>query len=195
MAEAMLRSGRDLFEDRGERATWALGDVMTLPFATGSFDFVISANTLSHRGRMACVYREIRRVVKPGGRVALKYRDARLLDRPVEALFRAALGETRPDPQEAIEGMYRPARLDQGVEAAKAAGFGVDHVFSLRIDRELTVDESVRRFRVVVGYMFAGIGDADRTRLVDRLREMLESTAQDGFILNYEAHGTLFLRA
>jgi ubiquinone/menaquinone biosynthesis C-methylase UbiE len=195
ISEAMLRSGRELFEERAERATWALGDAATLPFATSSFDFVISANALSHRDRMECVYREIRRVVKSGGRVALKFRDARLLDRPVEALFRAALRETLPDPQRALEDMYRPARLDQGVATARAVGFRVDHVSSLRIDRKSTVDESVRRFRVVAGYMFAAIGDADRTRLVDRLRELLEPTAHDGFVLNYEAHGTLFLRA
>ncbi len=191
----MLRAGRETFEGRGEAAAWVLGDAVDLPFGTGSFDFVISANALSHRERVERSYREIRRVLRPGGGAALKFRDARLLDRPVEAAFRAALRATTPNSEGALEGVYRPARLDQGIAASRAAGFRVEHVSSLRIDRETTMDAAVRRFQVVAGYMLDAIDDADRAELVRRLGELLESSARGGFILNYEAQGTLFLRA
>ena len=167
---------------------------MDLPFKPGSFDFVISANALSHRERMEPAYREVHRILRPGGEAVLKVRDARLLDRPVEAAFRVAFRETLLKLDGAIEGMYRPASLEQAVATARAVGFRIDHVSSLRIDREANVDEAVRRFRIVAGYMFAAVDDVDRTRLVGRLRELLESSARGGFVPNHGTHGALFLR-
>ena len=163
---------------------------MDLPFKPGSFDFVISANALRHRERMELAYREVHRILRPGGEAVLKVRDARLLDRPVEAAFRETLLEL----DGTIEGMYRPASLEQAVATARAVGFRIDHVSSLRIDREANVDEAVRRFRIVAGYMFAAVDDVDRTRLVGRLRELLESSAWGGFVPNHGTHGALVLR-
>ncbi len=174
--------------------TWVLADAVDLPFKSDSFDFVISANALRHRERMELAYREVHRIPRPGGEAVLKVRDARLLDRPVEAAFRVAFRETLLKLDGAIEGMYRPASLEQAVATARAVGFRIDHVSSLRIDREANVDEAVRRFRIVAGYMFAAVDDVDRTRLVGRLRELLESSAWGGFVPNHGTHGALVLR-
>ncbi|MBI3858146.1 MAG: class I SAM-dependent methyltransferase [Planctomycetes bacterium] len=76
---------RPIFEGRrytavdrgvGER-TWDYGkldaraDLERIPFAAGAFDFVLCTETLEHVARPALVLRELRRVLKPGGTLAL----------------------------------------------------------------------------------------------------------------------------
>lgn len=50
----------------GVRATFAVGDMMDLPFETASFDAAYSFEAICHAPRKASAYAEIARVLKPG---------------------------------------------------------------------------------------------------------------------------------
>jgi SAM-dependent methyltransferase len=49
----------------------ALADLERVPFASATFDFVLCTETLEHVARPATVLAELRRVLKPGGTLAL----------------------------------------------------------------------------------------------------------------------------
>ncbi|MYR60363.1 methyltransferase domain-containing protein [Streptomyces sp. SID625] len=65
MLEAAVRAGRD------REGRLLLADVGALPFRTQSFDAVFAAGLVAHLPRPAENLRELRRVVRPGGMLAL----------------------------------------------------------------------------------------------------------------------------
>ncbi|MGV9262872.1 class I SAM-dependent methyltransferase, partial [Streptomyces sp. NPDC003703] len=65
MLEAAVRAGRD------REGRLLLADVGALPFRTDSFDAVFAAGLVAHLPRPAENLRELRRVVRPGGTLAL----------------------------------------------------------------------------------------------------------------------------
>ncbi len=91
LTPGMLR--RAVRQTNDGRATFYRGDATCLPFADGSFDFVLSTWMLSHIPRPGQVVGEALRVLKEGGHFALLFwsRPAfplNLAMRPVEWAFR-----------------------------------------------------------------------------------------------------------
>ncbi|MFI5557884.1 class I SAM-dependent methyltransferase [Amycolatopsis japonica] len=73
LSAGMLAVARGKLEERGLRAELREGDMAALPFPDGSFDTVSSMLALMHipiADRQA-VFREVSRVLKPGGRMVL----------------------------------------------------------------------------------------------------------------------------
>jgi malonyl-CoA O-methyltransferase len=52
-------------------ARWVLGDANALPFRAASFDVVVSGLVLDHLPRLEPCFREVARVLRPGGRAVL----------------------------------------------------------------------------------------------------------------------------
>ncbi|HEX7089682.1 MAG TPA: methyltransferase domain-containing protein [Longimicrobiales bacterium] len=52
-------------------ARWVLGDASVLPFRAASFDVVVSGLVLDHLPRLEPCFREVARVLRPGGRAVL----------------------------------------------------------------------------------------------------------------------------
>ncbi|MFI1170926.1 class I SAM-dependent methyltransferase [Streptomyces melanogenes] len=65
MLEAAVRAGRD------RAGSLALGDVARLPLQTGALDAVFGAGLISHLPEPKANLRELARVVRPGGQLAL----------------------------------------------------------------------------------------------------------------------------
>jgi len=61
----------DLARQRTLRATFFEGEMETLPFVEKTFDFVTVLNSLQHATTPLAVLNEARRVLQPGGRVAI----------------------------------------------------------------------------------------------------------------------------
>ncbi len=74
----MLQRGAERWAADREHLTPIQGDSERLPFAAGSFDVVTCANSFHHYPDQARAVQEMRRVLKPGGRLLLidGYRDA-----------------------------------------------------------------------------------------------------------------------
>lgn len=76
----MLRKGRDRWRLHRGHVFPVQGDSERLPFASGSFDFVTCSNSFHHYPRQDRAVFEMRRVLKPGGRLLIVdgYRDGLL---------------------------------------------------------------------------------------------------------------------
>jgi ubiquinone/menaquinone biosynthesis C-methylase UbiE len=65
----MLREARQQLHACGHPLQFVVSDVQALPFADGCFEAVIANHMLYHVPNRAAAYHEIRRVLKPGGRL------------------------------------------------------------------------------------------------------------------------------
>jgi ubiquinone/menaquinone biosynthesis C-methylase UbiE len=73
----------------GPRALLAEADAVALPFRASAFDLVVSASALHHWPNLAAALSEMRRVLAPGGRVAITDWCAdRWLDRIRDRVYR-----------------------------------------------------------------------------------------------------------
>jgi ubiquinone/menaquinone biosynthesis C-methylase UbiE len=77
LVASMLSKGRHRWNGPAGRAIPVQGDSERLPFATGSFDLVTSSNSFHHYPRQDVAIQEMRRVLRPGGRLLIidGYRD------------------------------------------------------------------------------------------------------------------------
>jgi ubiquinone/menaquinone biosynthesis C-methylase UbiE len=73
------------------------GSAENLPFGNGSFDKALSINSMQVWSDAAAGLREIRRVLKPGGRIALGFtpRSGQSREEPAEALGATGFTDTR----------------------------------------------------------------------------------------------------
>lgn len=75
-SEEMVEAGRSLMKDRGiDNATFRLGSAYDLPWGNGYFDVVYSHQLLQHLADPVRALREARRVLKPGGLLAVREAD------------------------------------------------------------------------------------------------------------------------
>ncbi|MFM9995276.1 MAG: methyltransferase domain-containing protein [Phycisphaerales bacterium] len=75
----------------GDRIRFQRSDVTTLPFADASFDAVFSWGVVTHIPDLEPALRELLRVLKPGGRLALEVTNRHALDHKIEGLGRFLL--------------------------------------------------------------------------------------------------------
>lgn len=61
----------DIAQSRLPAATFNVGDLQQLPFADGSFDLVTSFNAIQYAGDVAEALSEVKRVLAPGGTIAI----------------------------------------------------------------------------------------------------------------------------
>lgn len=66
-----VRMGQAAAEKFGCSINWQVSDLTKLPFATCSFDTVISCETIEHLSQIRVGVRELARVLKPGGSLML----------------------------------------------------------------------------------------------------------------------------
>jgi ubiquinone/menaquinone biosynthesis C-methylase UbiE len=87
----MVAAARRKLTGFGDRADAAVGEAARLPFPDGSFDLVLSSLSLHHWQRPADAAPELRRVLRPGGKVCVyDFRSA-----PFDALVTPGDRQTR----------------------------------------------------------------------------------------------------
>src|SRR5438270_3230495 len=69
LEETHLARARDRCANFGERVRFQIGDALALPFDDASFDYVVCRHLIQAVPDAARVLQEIRRVLRPGGRV------------------------------------------------------------------------------------------------------------------------------
>jgi ubiquinone/menaquinone biosynthesis C-methylase UbiE len=106
-----------------DRVHFTVGDVAGLPYAAASFDLVVSTMSQHHWADVGAGLAELRRVLRPGGRVWIY--DLRLALRRAETAARAAF-PSQPLAREPLRTGWLPlrlvARLAIGPAASASAG-------------------------------------------------------------------------
>ena len=174
---------------------WVLGDAEALPFADASFELVMSVNCLSHLNRLDAAISSQYRALRRGGIFALKFRGDLTLERPVERAMRSALARELPAKKLAsILSMYEPASLEAAGRTTAEAGFEALDVSTAREDWMADVDEEVRRFPSIVGYMLEPLAHAERDRVLRRFAENLRDAAGSEGLPDFSYSVTLTAR-
>lgn len=111
--------------EKGVLAAMLQGDAFRLPFADATFDRVICAEVMEHVHDYRAAARELARVTKPGGRIAVTIPTAtseQLYLRLGDEYFESPGGHIR---------IFRPRELARGLAAAGLAteGVGFAHAF------------------------------------------------------------------
>jgi len=88
---ADLRRARRLLQEAWQQVELIEGDGGRLPFADGSFDFVTCTETLEHVADYGLALRELARVLRPGGNLAVSVPDTlpEIIARELSELYRA----------------------------------------------------------------------------------------------------------
>jgi SAM-dependent methyltransferase len=105
-SESMVQLAEKRFTDliRQGRIEIRVGDLGSLPYADGTFDKVCTVNTLYFWPSPLENLREIRRVIKPGGRLVVAFRSRESLQRAAKKLL---CGFTLYDPDAALNLLER----------------------------------------------------------------------------------------
>lgn len=143
LAVGEREAARTLASSDVRRLDWRMGTAERLPLADGSADAVVSSFAFHHvRGRSAAL-REARRVLRPGGMIAVVTWLA--ADWPFEPwdLYKGVireLGLERPVTDE----IRRPFRSEASAAAlVRRAGFRRAHAFSGTVEKQWALDDYV----------------------------------------------------
>ena len=150
----LLDSGRRLAAEAGVAVDWVEGDVEALPFPDESFDVVLSTFGCMFAPRHEVTARELARVLRPGGRLALSCWT------PAGAVGRLFAGMERHAPASAS---FSPSSTLWGSEEhvrALFAGTGVELEFERAAldepdEEEGTIDEAVEFYSTKFGPLVA----------------------------------------
>ena len=175
VAAAML----EIAVRRTPTATFVQAAATDLPFADGSFDAVVGNNVIQHigePGRAAC---ELKRVLAPGGRIALSSWDAAERSPFFAAVLGAVASAEVPAPHEAPAGpsffrftddvVFRALLEDAGFEAVTVDAVAVE--IPVASANELIT--SMADGTVRVGAALRAADDMQRDRMQESLEERL----------------------
>jgi ubiquinone/menaquinone biosynthesis C-methylase UbiE len=145
------------------RVSARVGSVVSLPFPDDTFDAVWCANITQYLSddELAITLAEFRRVVRPGGLVAVKESDAtldRLLPAPVGILQRAALAVAAAGDERGA-GVLRAALLPGWL---RRAGLEESRRHTTLIEHSAPLSEMARQqWRAYLAFLAEHTGDAD----------------------------------
>lgn len=144
-----------------------VADAATLPFADGSFDAVLACHMLYHLPDAATALREFRRVLRPGGTLAVTTNLEGNMA-PFYELGAAAFGGAASDPAADIFGLRKAEVLVDQV-------FGGAQVFEMSAELAVTSVEDL-----VLALTSFPPGDSADDAAVTRLVELTEAAMQRG---------------
>lgn len=169
--EAMLTVARRVRPD----IEWRQGDAGALPFPDGSFDAVVCQMALMFFPDRARALREMRRVVAPGGTVAVLV-PARLASQPAYAPFvEMAARHAGPEAQALLSAYFACGDLRELTALVESAGL---HLASARTRLGTARFESVEEFvatEVRSTPLFERISEEVYGRIRDGAREVLRA--------------------
>ena len=173
---------------RTPEASFVQAAATELPFDDGSFDAVVGNNVIQHIGEPGQAARELKRVLVPGGRIALSSWDAAERSPFFAAVLGAVAHAEVPPPNEAPAGpsffgftddaVFRALLEDAGFEAVTVDAIAVEIPVASANELITALAEGTVR----VGAALRAADDQQRDRMRESLDERLtEWRRGDGF--------------
>ena len=123
LTEAMVQTARQEAAKAGvANAFFVTGDIEALPFGNDTFDGAISNCVINHARDKSRVFREIHRVLKPGGRFVISDATTRL---PLPE-------EVRKDPEAWAQCFGGAVTTEEYLESVRGAGFAELEILARR---------------------------------------------------------------
>ena len=167
---------------------WVVADAESLPFPPDSFDIVIAVNSLSHLQDLEGALAGAARLLRSGGRIALRFRDSRTLARPIEVAFRRALASVASGARlRGILDMYRPPSTDRVLQTLRAADVVSLETRSGEDERFLEPEPSISRFIAIAAYMLDMLEPSERDLTIERFRAQAIGLAGPHGIPDFDA--------
>lgn len=179
----MITTARSLPAHAGRAIEWVEGDAQWLPFADATFDMVLCQGGLQFISDRSAALREMRRVLKPGGRMVL------MLFREIQyAPGFALLAETVAPYVEArmLKSIVTPFSLgktDEVQELVEQAGF---QQVSIRQETKKTRFSSAEAFiraRLLATYHYDTMNDQILTRAIEEVGQALRPYEVNGELI------------
>jgi ubiquinone/menaquinone biosynthesis C-methylase UbiE len=126
-SETLLAAGRERLGS-DSRLRFVLGDAYAMPFESATFDAAVCVRVAHHFAEPERVFREMSRILRPGGILVLEFANKRHL----KSIVKYALGRQRWSPfgPESVE--YRPLHFDHSPDEMRRllrqAGFQIGPV-------------------------------------------------------------------
>ncbi|HCU38411.1 MAG TPA: class I SAM-dependent methyltransferase [Armatimonadetes bacterium] len=141
LSKAMLTIAAENARAAGLRdnVAWAFGDAASMPFADGTFDFVVSSGSLHHWRDPVSVFAEVARVLTPVGGYLIS--DLQRLKSPLPRACAWLIGMSIPPDfrkhfWSSIESAYTPNELAGMLDQSELGGWTIEREFvGLRIFR------------------------------------------------------------
>lgn len=185
LAVARATADEELSPDDG-RLAWQEADAAELPFPDGSVDAVVSSFVLQLVPERQPVYREVRRVLRPGGRFAfVTWCVEKRTFGPSEA-FEDVLNELEipvdEGAEEKVAGDFASPRA--AADSLRRAGFHRVRAESATLEYAFTPQAYLEyKLRYDDRTLVEGLRQSVRRRLEGRFRERLADLPADAFIL------------
>ena len=154
VAENLLELGRAKAKQRGlTNIQFRSGDLMHLPFEDGSFDTVVCVFGIFFVPDMEAALRELKRVVRDGGRVAITTWGPRFFE-PASTVFWNSIHDVRPDLYKGFNPWDRISEVEPLLQLL--AGAGLSELEAVAESDSQTVNEPEDWWAMIMGSGYRG---------------------------------------
>lgn len=154
LAENLLELARAKAKQRGLcNIHFQSGDLMNLPFEDGSFDTAVCVFGIFFVPEMEAALRELRRVVRTGGRVAITTWGPRFFE-PASTFFWNSIRDVRPDLYKGFNPWDRISEVDAILMLL--AGAGLTELEALAESDSQTINEPEDWWAMIMGSGYRG---------------------------------------
>ena len=179
LAENLLELARAKAKQRGlTNIQFQSGDLMHLPFEDGSFGTVVCVFGIFFVPDMEAALRELKRVVRDGGRVAITTWGPRFLE-PASTVFWNSIRDVRPDLYKGFNPWDRISEVEPLLQLL--AGAGLSALEAVAESDSQTVNEPDDWWAMIMGSGYRGtveqLSPEDRGRVHRENLEFIERTS------------------
>jgi ubiquinone/menaquinone biosynthesis C-methylase UbiE len=194
MDPGMLRVASSSSAQVRPKIEWREANVNSIPFPDGSFEVAFCQHGLQFFPDKLAALKEIRRVLTPGGRIALNVWRPLHNNPGYAALAESLERRVNPESAQVMQGPFFPGNVKTLREHLSAAGFSSIHIrIAIKGVRFPSVEEFLRR--EVVSWLAGVTGELDdstRSALIaDLHRDLADNLDDEGLAFPMETYLTV----